>query len=698
MLNLTSLKTHLLVICSIFLSNTLKADDTSVYAESIYGNYTPASLISRQEALNILVSHEALNTHTDITPQSPLVSLFQLNELNNGEYSPNWLYKVNFEIQGHPSKSLHAHIDALTGKILKIWNETMSNPIKMSGFGGNTTSGLITFGEDLDPLYLDRKNNGNCYFETTHLKTIDLANSMDKNINATFNFPCDSNSSFINNKQKNGSYSPLNEAHFYGVKTVEMFTTWFNEVPHKDKIELKVHYSNDYENAMWNSKNGAIFFGDGRNRFHALTDINLVAHEIAHGFTEQQSNLAYKGMAGAINESFSDITGEALEYFIHGNVDWTVAADIAKKSEGIRFFDRPEKDGYSISHMDSYDASKNIHQANGIFNHAFYLIATSVGWNVKSAYAVFYYANKYHWKPTATFDEAACGVYSAARDLALPLEDIVIAFDTVGVNTCSAVHVVAENAPVKIATKKNQTNQILFEVDEYAEKVILSIENSHHASSLMVAKSAWPTTKNVDCVGEFDQEKIVCELINQGAGRFNALLTTDEDLTSVTIRLNVLRPDITPITIDKNIIIEKIANSHQYFAIKQSKHIDDNLRLSFNQKDENSEIFISWESLPSENHYHCKISYSKQQTCLIDREKISDTLILVINHGSENTSDLLIRAEKNSVEEVVDKYKLTAVETTPLPSGAGMNSIVYILVLFIYWNYHHFLNKRQHVA
>ena len=72
-----------------------------------------------------------------------------------------------------------------------------------------------------------------------------------------------------------------------------------------------VHYcpnaaSCPYQNAFWNGSQ--MVFGDG---FSAADDV--VAHELTHAVTETSANLFYYMQSGALNESFSDIFGEAVD-------------------------------------------------------------------------------------------------------------------------------------------------------------------------------------------------------------------------------------------------------------------------------------------------------------------------------------------------------------------------------------------------
>nr|WP_269808963.1 hypothetical protein [Enterovibrio nigricans] len=87
-----------------------------------------------------------------------------------------------------------------------------------------------------------------------------------------------------------------------------MYQDWLNLSPLSFQLVMRVHYSSNYENAFWDGS--AMTFGDGFSRFYPLVDVNVSAHEVSHGFTDQNSDLIYSGMSGGINEAFSDIAGK----------------------------------------------------------------------------------------------------------------------------------------------------------------------------------------------------------------------------------------------------------------------------------------------------------------------------------------------------------------------------------------------------
>lgn len=70
----------------------------------------------------------------------------------------------------------------------------------------------------------------------------------------------------------------------------------------------KAHVGQCRDQASWDGE--SILLGDGCRYFLPFTTADVVAHEIAHGFTEYTSGLIYRGESGGLNEAFSDMAGE----------------------------------------------------------------------------------------------------------------------------------------------------------------------------------------------------------------------------------------------------------------------------------------------------------------------------------------------------------------------------------------------------
>ena len=164
--------------------------------------------------------------------------------------------------------------------------------------------------------------------------------------------------------------------------------------------------------------------------------LDIVAHEMAHGFTEQNSDVIYKGQSGSMNEAFSDIAGEAAEAYMKG-LDWTNGYGVEKaEGESSRYFIDPTLEGHSLGHTDDYCYPIDVHCSSGLYNRLYYLLTTTPGWNARMSFMVFATANQLYWTPDSSFNDGACGTMQVARDLGFSDQDVLAAFNTVGINQC----------------------------------------------------------------------------------------------------------------------------------------------------------------------------------------------------------------------------------------------------------------------
>ena len=167
------------------------------------------------------------------------------------------------------------------------------------------------------------------------------------------------------------------DAHYFGNVVFNMYNAYLGVRPISQKLLMRVHYSSNYENAFWDGT--AMHFGDGASTFYPLVSLDVASHEVSHGFTEQNSNLTYSGQSGGMNEAFSDMAGEAAEFYMKGKNDWMVGYEIFKGTGALRYMDNPTKDGASIDHASKYTSSLDVHYSSGVYNKAFYLLATKAG-------------------------------------------------------------------------------------------------------------------------------------------------------------------------------------------------------------------------------------------------------------------------------------------------------------------------------
>jgi len=206
-----------------------------------------------------------------------------------------------------------------------------------------------------------------------------------------------------------------------------MYEDYLGQKPFvNEKIIQNVHYGYGMDNAFY--EQGQLYYGDGDYLFYPMVALDVVAHEIAHGFTAEYGagteKLMIDNHARAINESFSDMSGEAAEFFLTGSNDWK-SNEESYKFGALRYLVDPTADGVSVAHMDNYYSQLEAHYGAGIFNKAFHRLATLTGtpWNTKYAFIAFAKGNQICWTANATFIQAADCVKNQGGAVALRLGD-----------------------------------------------------------------------------------------------------------------------------------------------------------------------------------------------------------------------------------------------------------------------------------
>ncbi|MEQ8909877.1 MAG: M4 family metallopeptidase [Vicingaceae bacterium] len=145
-----------------------------------------------------------------------------------------------------------------------------------------------------------------------------------------------------------------------------------------------VHYDNNYANAFWNGQ--YMTYGDGNGPITPLTSLDIAGHEIAHGLTTFSANLIYQSESGALNESFSDIFGAAIEFYARpNNANWTIGEDIGttirSMSNPNAFGDPDTRNGNNwLNVVGCVPSQQNdncgVHINSGVQNYWFYLLST----------------------------------------------------------------------------------------------------------------------------------------------------------------------------------------------------------------------------------------------------------------------------------------------------------------------------------
>ena len=374
--------------------------------------------------------------------------------------APHVAYEVSFLALTSGSKPEPTRpfviVDAQTGLTLRAW-EGLAYEAIGTGSGGNALVGKYEYGKGELPTLDITKNDKTCNLKNPNVFTEDMHNAMEERSGEPVSFPCLRN----DQREVKGSFSALNDAHFFGTEVFQMYKEWYSVAPLTFPLHMRVHYGTNFPNAFWNSKE--MTFGDGPGETFPWVTPDIAAHEIGHGFTEQHSGLHYMGEAGGINEAYSDMAGETFEYYLAqkyprtfgaNKPDFLIGEDMFKtRGHWVRDFCTPERDGRSIGNVRDYKFGMNPHLSSGIFNKAFCRLAKTKGWDVRKAFDVFFVANQNLWVLNSTFVSAARDVLEAAGSLNYDVAAVAAAFREVGIDLPTSGSAPAAVASVPVPGK-----------------------------------------------------------------------------------------------------------------------------------------------------------------------------------------------------------------------------------------------------
>jgi Zn-dependent metalloprotease len=316
-------------------------------------------------------------------------------------------------------------MDTRSGQVIHSF-DALTYAYDGTGPGGNLKVGYYYYGTDYTKFGVAVAGS-TCTMDWDDCKSVNLNHGTSGS--TPFSYTCYENLF----KEINGAYSPINDAQFFGQTVYNMYQAWYGVPVLTFQLMMRVHYWTNYENAFWNGS--SMTFGDGYTTFYPLVALDVSAHEVAHGFTENYSGLIYSSQSGGINEAYSDMAGEAAKFYMRGDNDFMCGYDIFKApNQALRYLCNPPQDGKSIDHVDDYYEGLDVHYSSGIFNKAFCLIAQSTGWTTQMSFDIFTKANMDYWVPSSTFQQGAEDALQAAADYGYNTDDVVAAFAVVGID------------------------------------------------------------------------------------------------------------------------------------------------------------------------------------------------------------------------------------------------------------------------
>lgn len=197
-----------------------------------------------------------------------------------------------------------------------------------------------------------------------------------------------------------------------------------------------------------------MMYGGGGDYMHPVVALDVAGHEFSHLIISRTANLEYLNEAGALNESFADMFGTAIEFYTNLNPNWTIGEGIWKIAQitpnYMRSMSQPKTGPAAIQSQqpDTYQKQYwvpilptgqvgtadndygGVHTNSGVGNKWFYLLSvggsgtndkndayTVTGITIQKAEKIAYKALTTFLTPTSTYMDARYATLQAAAVL-----------------------------------------------------------------------------------------------------------------------------------------------------------------------------------------------------------------------------------------------------------------------------------------
>jgi len=203
------------------------------------------------------------------------------------------------------------------------------------------------------------------------------------------------------------------------------------------RLDSTVHYKKGYDNAFWDGQQMVYGDGDGElfNRFTIAIDV--IGHELTHGVTQFEAKLVYSQQPGALNESMSDVFGSLVKQYSLNQTtteaDWLIGQGLlaagvngvalrSMKEPGTAYNDpvlgKDPQPGHMKDYVTTVSDNGGVHINSGIPNHAFYVVAMTIGGKAwEKAGQIWYVTLRDKLSSNSKFQDCANLTYQTAADL-----------------------------------------------------------------------------------------------------------------------------------------------------------------------------------------------------------------------------------------------------------------------------------------
>lgn len=410
-----------------------------------------------------------------------------------------------------PMKSYDFFIDGITGKLLSSRSKV---------YKGDTPSTSATYYRGNQNIVVDSyngkfrlKDNGR------KIRTLNGANldgyidpadgtftGYDEYINNTANFTA-------------AASKPAIDVHWGVMKTFD----YYKNVHNRNSFDGKGRAINNYYDAgelIGDSENAAaidqdmggieilgMVYGSGGPSMNPVVGLDVTSHEYSHLVIGRNGNggLNYENESGALNESFADIFGTAIEFQVNLSPNWLIGENIMKGTVSPAYLRsmsdpnsgyNPQPDTYKGTYWQNTTTNPNdfndyggVHTNSGVGNFWFYLLSTGgygtndlnnpywvEGIGIQKAEKIAYKALMSGLTSTATYMDA----YNATKQAAVSLYGINTEEWNQVVNAWYAVGI--GNAPADVKNREMQSKLNVYPNPAAGEEVFIDSQLEGNAT------------------------------------------------------------------------------------------------------------------------------------------------------------------------------------------------------------------------
>ena len=388
--------------------------------------------------------------------------------------------KINLTVV-NPLKSIDYIIDANTGELISQKNKI---------YKADTPSTSTTYYRGNKSITVDSYSGGYRLMDNARqIRTLN-GSQLDGNLNTNGTF-----SGFTEYTNNTANFTSTNskpavEVHWAMRQTYD----YYKNIHKRTSFDGNGHSINNYydagvmigddENAaaldeeFGNDVYNGMFYGRGGSLMNPLVSLDIAGHEFSHMVVSRNGSggLDYENESGALNESFADIFGTAIEFYVNDNPNWTMGEGVFKNNitpDYFRSMSNPNDTPVSVGAPNQPDTYKGdywqntttnpnglndyggVHINSGVGNHWFYLLSVGgMGVNdlgnnyyvnpitIQKAEKIAYRALTNGLTPTATYMDAYNATITAAITLygtnSNEWEQVVNAWYAVGIGNAPA--------------------------------------------------------------------------------------------------------------------------------------------------------------------------------------------------------------------------------------------------------------------